>query len=95
MIPRRYAPSTLAGLRSAQNATGLSLASAAISNESQSGKCLTGISGPARDLAPPQAAGPAAVPGRLRYPVAISRAMLGSMSRPSMGGKATPLPLSA
>jgi hypothetical protein len=37
IIPRRYAPSTLAGLRSAQNATGLSLASEAISNESQSG----------------------------------------------------------
>jgi hypothetical protein len=37
IIPRRYAPSTLAGLRSAQNATGLSLASGEISNDSQSG----------------------------------------------------------
>ena len=37
MIPRRYAPSTLAGLRSAPNATGLSLAPGAISNDSQSG----------------------------------------------------------
>src|ERR1700680_1823764 len=49
MIPRRYAPSTLSGLRSAQNATGPSAeaapgrAAAGKANDSQSGKRLAGM----------------------------------------------------
>src|ERR1700722_2780031 len=72
MIPRRYAPSTLAGLRSAPNATGLSLADAAVSNESQSGNCLAGITGPARDLAPLHPAGRGGAPRGTWAPAALA-----------------------
>ncbi len=96
MIPRRYAPSTLAGLRSAQNATGLSLAAGGRFRTTPSpGSGASTPAGTGSGRAAGLAARPGGLAGALRYPVAIRRAMLGSRSRLSTGGKATPLPWSA